>query len=452
MTDLIWHTEKRKIKNLTPFEKNPRSLPEAQAQKLKKSLKKFNLVEIPAIDTHNKILAGHQRMKIMLLLGRGDEEIDVRAPNRKLTKKEFEEYNLRSNINSADWDLDLLKNIDTEILLYIGMDEAILSNIWDENLSAENDEFNVDDEIKKIKTPVTKPGDFFKLGNHYLLCNSSTEIANVERLCNGEKISVIYCDPPFNISLNYNTGIGTQGKYGGKTNDNKSDEDYRGFLKKTIENAIAVSKPDFHCFYYCDESYIWLLQSLYRELGIDNKRVCLWIKNAQNPTPQVAFNKCYEAIVYGVRGTPYLSPGVTNLNEIFNRETTTVNRLPDDILDLFNIWLVKRLPSQKYTHPTEKPPSLHEKALRRCSKPGEAVLDYLQNYLSNERLEGFPSTSFTLSATEMLRVNFSSLTDTSSISGAVLSLPKCAPGGIRTPNHSFRRRVLCPLSYRRFTW
>ncbi len=47
----------------------------------------------------------------------------------------------------------------------------------------------------------------------------------------------------------------------------------------------------------------------------------------------------------------------------------------DDIYDLFNIWLVKRLPAQNYEHPTEKPPTLHEKALRRCTRVGDITLD-----------------------------------------------------------------------------
>ena len=62
---LEWRTEKRKIKDLIPYEKNPRKLTDKQQKDLKKSLEKFNLVEIPAIDTDNKILAGHQRLKVM---------------------------------------------------------------------------------------------------------------------------------------------------------------------------------------------------------------------------------------------------------------------------------------------------------------------------------------------------------------------------------------------------
>ena len=71
MDKLVWHNEKRKIDDLIPFEGNPRQMTEKQASDLKKSLEKFNLVEIPAIDTDNKIIAGHQRLKILQVLNRG---------------------------------------------------------------------------------------------------------------------------------------------------------------------------------------------------------------------------------------------------------------------------------------------------------------------------------------------------------------------------------------------
>jgi len=104
---LVWHTEQRKIKHLIPWEGNPRQMTEKQAKDLEKSLKKFNLVDIPAIDTDNKIISGHQRVKILNALGRRQERIDVRVPNRKLTKEEFEEYNIRANKNLGEWDFDL---------------------------------------------------------------------------------------------------------------------------------------------------------------------------------------------------------------------------------------------------------------------------------------------------------------------------------------------------------
>ena len=113
---LNWHTEKRKVNKLVPFEGNPRIMNDKQLEDLKKSVSKFDLVEIPAIDTDNRIIAGHQRLKIMQLLGRGEEEIDVRVPNRKLTEAEFKEYNLRSNKNTGEWNFDELANFDEDLL------------------------------------------------------------------------------------------------------------------------------------------------------------------------------------------------------------------------------------------------------------------------------------------------------------------------------------------------
>lgn len=374
-TKLIWHTEKRRINDLIPWEKNPRSLSDKQLKDLKHSLKKFNLVEIPAIDTDNRIIAGHQRLKVLQLLGRGQEEIEVRAPNRKLTQAEYEQYLLTSNAVTGDWDFSKLKSFDIGLLLDIGFDENDLANIWDQNLEAEDDGFEIEQELAKIKKPKTKLGDVFVLGPHRLVCGDAVDPAVLQKLFGKDRAAMIYSDPPYNIGVDYNVGIGGKQQYGGHVNDHRTDEEYKVFLKKNIENSLAVSKPDCHVFYWCDEACIWLLQQLYREFGITNKRVCLWIKNSQNPTPGVAFNKCFEPCVYGVRGKPYLTKGIDNLNEVLNKEVTTGNRLSDDILDLLNIWLVKRLSGDQYEHATAKPPTLHEKAIRRCTRPGDIILD-----------------------------------------------------------------------------
>lgn len=120
MEKLTWLNARRKINDLIPYEQNPRQMTEKQAEDLQKSIEKFDLVEIPAIDLDNKIVAGHQRLKILQLLGRGEEEIDVRIPSRKLTDEEFREYLLRSNKNVGEWDWNVLANFDSELLKDIG--------------------------------------------------------------------------------------------------------------------------------------------------------------------------------------------------------------------------------------------------------------------------------------------------------------------------------------------
>lgn len=371
-----WRTERRKVKDLIRYEKNPRKLSEAQLDGLKRSLKKFNLAELPAINTDGTLVAGNQRVLALSLLGRDEDEIEVRVPNRKLTKAEFRDYLLTSNRSGGSFDFEkLAEEFDLGELLTAGFDSADLSNIFDDNLDITDDEFDEEKEIEKAKDTNIKPGDYFSLGRHRLLCADATDPESVKTLMDGKSVDMVNDDLPFNINLSYSRGVGNKSNYGGTTNDNKSDADYEVFVKTVMQNALSVTKPDAHIMFWCDERYVWLFQKLYRELGIDSKRLCIWIKDNQSPTPKVAFNKVTEFCVYGTIGKPYLNDKVKNLNEIANKEIGTGNRLTDDILDLLNIWLVKRIPGSEYEHPTQKNPTLHEKALRRCTKPGDIVLD-----------------------------------------------------------------------------
>jgi len=130
---LAWHTEKRSVAELIPNDKNPRVMNPKQIEDLKRSLKKFNLVEVPVIDTDNKVLAGHQRLMVLKLLGRGDETIEVRAPNRKLSQKEYDQYLLTSNRVHGDWDWGkLAENFNIEMLVDSGFDDTDLSHLFDD--------------------------------------------------------------------------------------------------------------------------------------------------------------------------------------------------------------------------------------------------------------------------------------------------------------------------------
>tara|TARA_R110000824_G_scaffold401771_1_gene615656 strand:+ start:344019 stop:345299 length:1281 start_codon:yes stop_codon:yes gene_type:complete len=372
---LEWRTEKRLVEELIPYDKNPRTLSEKQRKDLETSITKFNLVEIPAINTDNAVLAGHARLKILLVLGRGKEEIDVRVPSRTLTKKEYEEYLLRSNRNTGSWDYELLKSFDTEFLLGIGFDDSDLSDIWDDVLELEDDGFDEEKELEKAKDTDIKVGDAFELGPHRLVCGDSMDTDVVKKLVDGATIDVIYSDPPYNIALDYNKGVGGNQNYGGAVEDAKTDSEYRSFLKVTLESGLAVSAKDAHVFYWCDQRYVGMLQSLYAELDVNYKRTCLWIKNGINPTPKVAFNKCYEPCVYGTIGKPFLSDKHMKLHEILNADVGTGNATVDDVEDMIDIWLAKRVTADEYEHPTQKPITLHEKPLLRTTKIGDKVLD-----------------------------------------------------------------------------
>lgn len=185
---------------------------------------------------------------------------------------------------------------------------------------------------------------------------------------------MVYNDPPYNINLSYNKGIGGTKHYGGSAKDNKTEKEYETFLTKTIENALKVSNNNTHLFCYCDEAYVPLVAQIYKKLGITFRRICIWLKAVANPTPQVAFSKVYEPVVYGTRGKPYLSPNHHNFDEVLNKEIGAGSQMIEQFMDMFNVWAVQRLAGNKYEHPTEKPITLHDKPIRRCTKVEDNIL------------------------------------------------------------------------------
>lgn len=118
-----WNTEKRKLKDLIPYELNPRSISDKQKGELIKSLKKFSLVELPVVNKDNTIIAGHQRLNILLDIYGPELEVECRVPDKNLDEKDYQEYLLRSNRNSGDWDWEMLDDFDTNVLLDAGFEE-----------------------------------------------------------------------------------------------------------------------------------------------------------------------------------------------------------------------------------------------------------------------------------------------------------------------------------------
>jgi DNA modification methylase len=379
MKKITWTNERRKVAELLPASYNPRSLSEDEKRNLQASIVENGEVEPVVINIgtrNNTLIGGHQRCVVYAELG--IQEIDVRVPSQELTLDEEKRLNLHLNHSTGHFEFEKLKEMDMDMLLDVGFGDEELQLMFD-NVDVLDDEYNVGRAIKEMKEPTVAPGEVWQLGDHNkLMIGDSTQPDALLKLMGGDLADMIISDPPYNIGLDYSKGISTDGKYEGTytgKKDSKKDTIYASFIDASIKAALAVTKPDAHIFYWCDEKYIWLLQTLFAENKIDNKRVCLWIKNNFNMTPQIAFNKVYEPCVYGIRGTPFMNKNIKNLNEILNAEIGSGNQVHEEIMDMITLWVEKRVNAQDYTHPTEKPVTLSQKPLKRCSAPGHIILD-----------------------------------------------------------------------------
>tara|TARA_Y100001951_G_scaffold64289_1_gene51516 strand:+ start:1504 stop:2037 length:534 start_codon:yes stop_codon:yes gene_type:complete len=145
---ILWHVEKRKVKDLKPYDKNPRIISEVGLDNLKKSFDEIGFAQPININLDNTILSGHAR--VQQLLKEDVEEIDCYVPDRKLTPKQEEAVIVRMNKNVAgQWDFEILKNeFDFADLEDWGFDES---------------EFQIDINDTPIEDPEIKPVFNFKL-------------------------------------------------------------------------------------------------------------------------------------------------------------------------------------------------------------------------------------------------------------------------------------------------
>lgn len=158
-------------------EYNPRKWDEIAVKKLAESIKRFGLVDPiivnSAVNRKDVVIGGHFRLEVAKSLRITQVPVVyVNIPNIQKEK----ELNLRLNRNMGEWDFELLKDFDIELLLDVGFDDNDLSHIWDDNLGVEDGESDTEKELEKIKEeePKTKLGYVYDLGLHRLICGDAT--------------------------------------------------------------------------------------------------------------------------------------------------------------------------------------------------------------------------------------------------------------------------------------
>ena len=127
-----WHLEKRQLKDLKAYDKNPRIITEIGLDNLKKSFDEIGFAQPININLDNTILSGHAR--VQQLLKENVKEVDCYVPDRKLTPKQEEAVIIRVNKNVAgEWDFKMLKDdFDFNDLEDWGFEEKDIEGFKDE--------------------------------------------------------------------------------------------------------------------------------------------------------------------------------------------------------------------------------------------------------------------------------------------------------------------------------
>lgn len=263
------------IEKLVPYVNNARTHNASQIMKLRSSLREFGFINPVIIDRDYNIIAGHGRV-----MAAREEKID-KVPCvfvDYLTEAQKKAYILADNRMAMDagWDEQLLKveieslqaeNFDVSLT---GFDEKELSDLFDSEKDAKDDNFDVDKELQK--PTVTKAGDVWLLGAHKLICGDSTKEETYKMLMGEQKANLVVTDPPYNV--NY------QGSAGKIKNDNlKNDQFYRFLLGAftCMEKAMA---DDASIYVFHADTEGLNFRKAFSDAGFYLSGTCIWKKQS----------------------------------------------------------------------------------------------------------------------------------------------------------------------------
>jgi hypothetical protein len=194
------------IDRLRPYERNPRTHSEAQADQIAASMVEFGWTNPILVDENAGILAGHGRLLAARKLGLAEVPV-IRFEH--LSEAQKRAYLIADNqlALQAGWSEELLaqelawlrdESFDLDL---VGFDASELERL----LALADGEAGSDDAEDEVpeppEEPVSRPSDLGVLGSHRLLCGDATVLANVERVLGGHLADMTFCDPPYNVEL-----------------------------------------------------------------------------------------------------------------------------------------------------------------------------------------------------------------------------------------------------------
>jgi DNA modification methylase len=330
-----------------PNPDNARVHPDEQILQIAKSVETHQPYRAILVDENDIILAGHGLLLALRHLGH--EQVPVQVHSHLTAAQKLTLLNGDNKIaENSEWDYAklglVLQELEKELgnIDVIGFSpqelDRILADLAPENLADPED-------VPKTSTlAVSVPGDLWLLGRHRLFCGDSLLRDSSDQVLQGQTADMAFIDPPYNV--NY-----TQ-KAGGKkiANDNLGPQ-FEQFLETACAQLLSVTRG---AVYVCmSSSEIHTLMKAFIAAGGHWSTFILWAKD-KFTLSRSDYQRMSEIILYGWKeGNSHFWCGARNEGDVWSVPKPKHNRL----------------------HPTMKPVSLIERAIRNSSQRGDLVLD-----------------------------------------------------------------------------
>lgn len=351
------HDQLVEIEKVVGNPKNPNQHPEDQINLLAKIIKAQGWRTPISISSRSGfVVRGHGRLAAARKLGlnfvpvdyqeyesEAAEYADLIADNRIAELSNISEEAVAELLKDIRID-DI--NFDLEIT---GFSLAEISNLLDDIVIQEDDDFDIDEEVESISDPITKHGDIWLLGKHRLICGDSTNRDDIVRLMDGKSANLIFTDPPYNVD--YGASKNPRHKIRKIENDNMNTEDWKSFCSSLFQNFKDFCIGDIYMWGASGPEgmrmRLWLIDT-----GCHWSATIVWKKNQLVLSP-AKYQRMYEPCFYGW----------------FGKSSFVADRKKTEV------WEFDR-PRDSKLHPTMKPIALCSYGIENSSRPGDLVLDF----------------------------------------------------------------------------
>lgn len=372
----------KKVSELQNWEQNPRTIDEENFKNLKKYIEKHGLLTPLLVDGRDgvTVLGGNMRLRALRELGTDEAPCHVIPIEND---KQATEIALLDNNPFGKYDMSqlisLVSQFDLELDDFsIDLKPKKLSDLMPENETKE-DGYDVSKGLAKPDKYNIQEGDMFELGNHRVLCGSATELEDVEKLCGGAVMDMVFTDPPYNVNYGATMKDKLRGTDNRKIMNDNLGDNFEQFLSDAIGNMRMVVEGDVYICMSSPELHT-LFNAFFKNDG-HWSTFLIWVKD-HFAIGRSNYQRQYEPILYGwfEKSTHYWS-GARNLGDVImnvdkkempDGTYLKVNGIEEGICT--DVWEIAR-PKISKEHPTMKPIELCGRAIRNSSRRGGRVMD-----------------------------------------------------------------------------
>ena len=355
------------ITTLIPYARNSRTHSEKQISQIAASIKEFGFLSPIIVSEDNTILCGHGRFYAAQKLGLTQVPC---IKEKYLTEAQKKAYIIADNklSDNADWDNELLTIELSELqgndfdLSLLGFDDVELSKIFDNDKDIEDDDFDVEEELKKPY--FSKFGDIWQLGKHRIICGDSTKEETYKRLLEDKRVNLVCTDPPYLINL--------ESKAGKIKNDDLDDKEGYEFLRSAFDRFHEAMAKDGSIYVFYATAKARVFHDAYEDAGFKVGAGLVWKKDRLVLT-RTDWKYIHEPIIWGWRKDgKHIWYGDQKQKTVFEFDR------------------IKNSTEDGHGHPSSKPVPLIAYLIKQCTQSNGLVLD------------GFLGSASTLIACEQL--------------------------------------------------